>query len=298
LPTAIGLSNVSFGLPARELINAAFLAMAAGAGLSACIANPGSRHIREVVDCADMLLHKDLHAARFIAGYAGWTPQSAGTGVASGEAKPAAAKSLYDAVLHGDKENVLALLEAELVNGAQPFGLVQEKLIPAITEVGVRYERREYFLPQLIRSAETMQSAFARLKPLLEQERTGGARPVIVLATVEGDIHDIGKNIVALLLSNHGFEVVDAGKDVKAEEIVETASRHKAANIGLSALMTTTMVRMEDTVRLVKQRGLPARVMVGGAVLTAAYAQGIGADGYAADAVEAVRLAKSFVPDA
>jgi len=298
LPTLIGLSNVSFGLPARELINAAFLAMAAGAGLSACIANPGSRHIREMVDCADMLLHKDPHAARFIAGYADWTPQAAGTGLASGEVKAAAAESLYDAVLHGDKENVLALLEAELAHGATPFALVQEKLIPAITEVGVRYERREYFLPQLIRSAETMQSAFSRLKPLLEQERTGSSRPVIVLATVEGDIHDIGKNIVALLLSNHGFEVVDAGKDVKAEEIVETASRCKAAIIGLSALMTTTMVRMEDTVRLVKQRGLPVRVMVGGAVLTPAYAKSIGADGYAADAVEAVRLAKSFAPDA
>jgi 5-methyltetrahydrofolate--homocysteine methyltransferase len=211
--------------------------------------------------------------------------------------KPAGAASLYDAVLHGDKENVLVLLEAELANGAAPFGLVQEKLLPAIAEVGVRYERREYFLPQLIRSAETMQTAFAQLKPLLEQERTGPARPVVVLATVEGDIHDIGKNIVALLLSNHGFEVVDAGKDVKAEEIVETAYRCKAAIIGLSALMTTTMVRMEDTVRLLKERGLPIKVMVGGAVLTPSYAQSIGADGYAADAVEAVRLANSLVSE-
>ena len=295
LPTLIGLSNVSFGLPARELVNAAFLAMAAGAGVSACIANPGNRRIREMADCTDMLLHKDRHAARFIAGYADWTPQAAGTGLASREARPVAAQSLYDAVLHGDKENVLALLEAELAGGAAPFALVQEKLIPAITEVGARYERREYFLPQLIRSAETMQCAFTRLKPLLEQEGTGASRPVIVLATVEGDIHDIGKNIVALLLSNHGFEVVDAGKDVKAEEIVETACRCKAALIGLSALMTTTMVRMEDTVRLLKERGLPIRVMVGGAVLTPGYAKSIGADGYAVDAVEAVRLANALV---
>ena len=298
LPTIIGLSNVSFGLPARELVNAAFLAMAAGAGLSSCIANPGSRHIREAVDCADLLLNRDLHDERFIAGYADWTSQSAGTAVASGERKMAVATSLYAAVLNGDKENVLALLEAELADGAAPFALVQEKLIPAISEVGARYERREYFLPQLIRSAETMQSAFARIKPLLEQERTKVSRPVVVLATVEGDIHDIGKNIVALLLSNHGFEVVDAGKDVKAEDIVETACRHNAAIIGLSALMTTTMVRMEDTVLLLKKRGLPIRVMVGGAVLTEAYAKGIGADGYAADAVEAVRLANSLTPDA
>jgi 5-methyltetrahydrofolate--homocysteine methyltransferase len=297
LPTVIGLSNVSFGLPARELINAAFLAMAAGAGVSSCIANPGSPHIREMADCADMLLHKDLHAARFIAGYAGWTPQSAGTGSAYGETKPAAAINLYEAILHGDKENVLLLLEEELAAGAVPFALVQEKMIPAITEVGARYERREYFLPQLIRSAETMQSAFVRLRPLLEQNRTSASRPVIVLATVEGDIHDIGKNIVALLLSNHGFEVVDAGKDVKAEDIVETAYRCKASIIGLSALMTTTMVRMEDTVRLLKERGLPMKVMVGGAVLTPAYAKSIGADGYAADAVEAVRLAGSLIVD-
>jgi 5-methyltetrahydrofolate--homocysteine methyltransferase len=297
LPTVIGLSNVSFGLPARELINAAFLAMAAGAGVSACIANPGSRHIREVADCADMLLHKDPHAARFIAGYAAWNPQTAGSIAVSGEAKPAAAASLYEAVLRGDKESVIALLEAELADGAAPFALVRDRMIPAITEVGARYERREYFLPQLIRSAETMQKAFARLRPLLEHEQAGVSRPVIVLATVEGDIHDIGKNIVALLLSNHGFEVVDAGKDVKAEEIVETAYRCKAAIIGLSALMTTTMVRMEDTVQLLKKRGLPIKVIVGGAVLTPAYARSIGADGYAADAVEAVRLANSLSPD-
>jgi len=295
LPTIIGLSNVSFGLPARELINAAFLAMAAGAGVSSCIANPGNPHIREVVDCADLLLNKDRHATRFIAGYADWASQSSGTGVASGEAKPSSATSLHEAVLRGDKENVLTLLEAELADGAAPFALVQDTLIPAITEVGARYERREYFLPQLIRSAETMQTAFVRLKPLLEREPASASRPVIVLATVEGDIHDIGKNIVALLLSNHGFEVVDAGKDIKAEDIVETACRHKASIIGLSALMTTTMVRMEDTVQLLKQRGLPIKVMVGGAVLTPAYAKSIGADGYAADAVEAVRLANSLV---
>jgi 5-methyltetrahydrofolate--homocysteine methyltransferase len=242
-----------------------------------------------------MLLHKDVHAAQFIAGYARWTSQSAGPAAVSGEPALAAATSLYEAVLCGDRENVLTLLEAELANGAAPFALVQESMLPAIAEVGARYERREYFLPQLLRSAETMQSAFARLKPLLEQERTGASRPVVVLATVEGDIHDIGKNIVALMLSNHGFEVVDAGKDVKAEEIVATAYRHKASIIGLSALMTTTMVRMEDTVRLLKERGLPIRVMVGGAVLTPAYAKSIGADGYAADAVGAVRLANSLV---
>ncbi len=188
----------------------------------------------------------------------------------------------------------MAIVERELAAGAVPFELVQEKLIPAITEVGNRYERREYFLPQLIRSAETMQTAFAVLKPLLEATRENVKRPCIIMATVEGDIHDIGKNIVTLMLGNYGFDVVDLGKDVKAVDIVDAAEKHGASIIGLSALMTTTMVRMEDTVQLVKERGLNIRVIIGGAVVTAAFADAIGADGYSTDAVDAVRLAKSL----
>ncbi|EGY27242.1 B12 binding domain protein [Desulfovibrio sp. A2] len=186
-------------------------------------------------------------------------------------------------------------MDRALSEGADPFSLVQDKLIPGITEVGRRYERREYFLPQLIRSAETMQHAFRKLQPLLEAQRGQETRPVIIMATVEGDIHDIGKNIVTLMLGNHGFDVVDLGKDVKAADIVEAAERHGAGVIGLSALMTTTMVRMEDTVRLVRERGLPVKVMVGGAVVTPAFAEAIGADGYSADAVEAVRVAKELL---
>lgn len=140
-----------------------------------------------------------------------------------------------------------------------------------------------------------MQKAFATLKPLLEAQRGPEERPVIVLATVEGDIHDIGKNIVALLLGNHGFEVVDAGKDVKAADIIACAKQHKASIVGLSALMTTTMVRMEDTVKLVQQEKLPFKIMIGGAVVTQSFADAIGADGYSADAVSAVRLAKSLL---
>ena len=188
----------------------------------------------------------------------------------------------------GDRESVVGLVEKELEAGADPFELVRGRLIPAITEVGSKYERREYFLPQLLRSAETMQTAFARLKPLLEREADAEAQKTIVVATVEGDIHDIGKNIVSLMLGNHGF------KDVKAEAIVEAAVAHKADLIGLSALMTTTMVRMRDTVDLVKQRGLGVDVMVGGAVVTPAFAESIGAN-YSSDAVDAVRLAKSLI---
>ena len=186
-------------------------------------------------------------------------------------------------------------MEQELGKGADPFELVKGRLIPAITEVGARYERKEYFLPQLLRSAETMQAAFARVKPLLEKETCAEKRPVIVLATVEGDIHDIGKNIVALMLGNHGYEIVDLGKDVKAEAMIDAAVNNRASLIGLSALMTTTMPRMEDTIKLIKEQGLPCKVMVGGAVVTREYAESIGADGYAADAVEAVRLAGRLV---
>lgn len=296
LPTIIGLSNVSFGLPARDLLNATYFSMAVGAGLTACIGNPSNVRLREVLDTAEVLLGHDRNAENFIAGYAQWTA-GADSMVSKNADRPAQAVTLEDAVLRGNKESVTALVEAELAKGADPLALVQEKLIPAITEVGARYERREYFLPQLIRAAETMQKAFATLRPLLEAQRGAEKRPVIVLATVEGDIHDIGKNIVALLLGNHGFEVVDAGKDVKAADIIACAREHNASIVGLSALMTTTMVRMEDTVKLVREEHLPYKVIIGGAVVTQAFADSIGADGYSADAVSAVRLAKSLLSD-
>ncbi len=293
LPTTIGLSNVSFGLPARELLNATYMALCVGAGLSSCIGNPANARLGEVRDASNVLLNKDSNAAHFIHAYAGWT---AGEGsVVQGQQQVSLAASLYECVVQGDKENVLSFVQAELDGGMDAMALVQEKLIPAITEVGTKYEKREYFLPQLIRSAETMQKAFAHVKPILELQRGPEKRPVIVLATVEGDIHDIGKNIVALLLGNHGFDVFDAGKDVKAEEIVRFAEEKNADIIGLSALMTTTMVRMEDTIKLVQERQLPMKVIVGGAVVTQAFADSIGADGYSTDAVGAVRLAKSLI---
>ncbi len=293
LPTSIGLSNISFGLPARELVNTTFLAMAMGAGLCSCIANPSSGRLREAKAAGDVLMAHDRDAASFVNGYAAWTPGDGGAAEASAFAR-VSARTLEEAVILGDRESVVGLVEKELEAGADPFELVRGRLIPAITEVGSKYERREYFLPQLLRSAETMQTAFARLKPLLEREAQAEEQKVIVVATVEGDIHDIGKNIVSLMLGNHGFRVVDLGKDVKAEAIVEAAASHKADLIGLSALMTTTMVRMQDTVDLVKARGLNVDVMVGGAVVTPAFAESIGAN-YSSDAVDAVRLAKSLI---
>lgn len=295
LATTLGLSNISFGLPARALLNSTFLCMARGAGLSSCIANPSAPGLKEALDAMAALEGHDRDAENFISGYGTWRFTARGT--CPDPKKDADVKNLYDAVVSGDREGVVARVEQELASGANPFALVNEVLIPAINEVGSRYERKEYFLPQLIRSAETMRMAFAKLKPLLESAQAPGKKPVVVLATVEGDIHDIGKNIVSLMLGNHGFEIIDLGKDVPAATIVDEAERHKAQIIGLSALMTTTMPRMKDTVDLVRERGLPIRIMIGGAAVTPAFADAIGADAYCDDAVESVRVAQKFTGD-
>ncbi len=303
LPTVCGLSNISFGLPARELVNSTFLALAAGAGLSACIANPSSSRITEAVDATNLLFAHDEGAEAFIGKYAGWksgVPGATGSLGQPGQSGGASSRSavsctsIEQAVISGRRDSITALVQAALDAGDEPFSIVGERLIPAITEVGVKYERKEYFLPQLIRSAETMQTAFALLQPLLEKDVRSSHRPVVIMATVEGDIHDIGKNIVSLMLGNHGFEIVDLGKDVKATEIIDAARTHKASIIGLSALMTTTMVRMQDTVNLLQNNELSLPVMVGGAVVTDAFARSIGAH-YARDAVDAVRLAQELM---
>lgn len=300
LPTTAGLSNVSFGLPARELINGAFLTMAIGCGMNACIANPGSSRIREAIAASDLLAGKDVGAERFIGSYTGWKPSSGAApagqeapGTTAGTPGKSGALSLRDAVILGRKEDIIPLVRAALENGRDPFVLVSEDLVPAITEVGEKYERKEYFLPQLIRSAETMQTAFGVVRPLLEKDDRAGKKTVILTATVEGDIHDIGKNIVNLMLGNHGFEVVDLGKDVPAVKIVAEALARNASAIGLSALMTTTMVRMEDTVKLLREKDANIPVMVGGAVVTPDFAAKIGAH-YSSDAVDAVRIAREL----
>ncbi|MCC8194366.1 MAG: homocysteine S-methyltransferase family protein [Deltaproteobacteria bacterium] len=294
LPTTAGLSNVSFGLPARELVNAGFLGMSAGAGLNACIANPGNGRIREAVAVSDLLAGRDVAAERFIDTYTGWKPGDSSVVSAKGDGpKPGEALSLFEAVVLGRKEEIAGMVTAALDAGRDPFALVAEDLIPAITEVGAKYERKEYFLPQLIRSAETMQTAFAVVRPLLEKDARSEEKTVVLTATVEGDIHDIGKNIVNLMLRNHGFDVIDLGKDVPAAEIVKAARCEKAAVIGLSALMTTTMVRMGETVEMLQREGLSVPVMVGGAVVTPSFAESIGAH-YSSDAVDAVRVARQL----
>jgi 5-methyltetrahydrofolate--homocysteine methyltransferase len=294
LPTTIGLSNISFGLPARELLNSTFLSLSMGAGLCSFISNPNSARIQESLHAAEVLLGRDPQAARYIDKFSGWVG-GGGVQAAASQAAPSGAQSMppvQAAVVKGDKDSVVSLVEAELDNGVSAMDIVNDLLIPGILVVGDKYESKEYFLPQLLQSAETMQTAFQRLKPLLEEDGGGGARPVVIMATVEGDIHDIGKNIVCLMLKNYGFEVVDLGKDVPADKIVDAAEQHDAALIGLSALMTTTMVRMEDTVKLVAERNLAAKVIIGGAVVTEKFCNAIGAHGWSTDAVAAVKLAQ------
>lgn len=173
--------------------------------------------------------------------------------------------------------------------------MLNQVLLPAINQVGELFDKGKYFLPQLIASAEAMKTSIEILEPLLLQETEGQDKPVVVIATVEGDIHDIGKNLVALMLKNHGFQVIDLGKDVPKEEIVRAAKENNARIIALSALMTTTMQRMKEVIVYARQQGVDAKIMVGGAVITRDYAEQIGADGYSADAAEAVKIAKSLV---
>lgn len=298
LPTTIGLSNISFGLPARELLNSTFLSISQMSGLCSFIANPNSARLQESLHATEVLLGRDPQAERYIGKFSDWTSGQSGAAApsSSGASKDTEGMPpVQAAVIKGDKDGIVELVEAELAADMAAMEIVNDLLIPGILAVGDKYERKEYFLPQLLQSAETMQVAFGRLQPLLEAEDTSGPKPVVVMATVEGDIHDIGKNIVCLMLKNYGFDVVDLGKDVPAEKIVDAAQEHEASIIGLSALMTTTMVRMEDTVKLVKDRGMTTKVIIGGAVVTEKFCTAINADGWSTDAVKAVKLAQSLV---
>ncbi|WP_027178998.1 homocysteine S-methyltransferase family protein [Maridesulfovibrio bastinii] len=297
LPTVLGLSNVSFGLPARELLNSTFLTLCQGQGLCAFISNPNSARLRESLYSAEVLLARDKQAENFIDMYSEWSPAAPSStgGTKGGEGKKSGAETMFEAVVKGERGLIEDMVRKALDEDRDPFDIVNGELIPAIMEVGEKYERKEYFLPQLLQSAETLQKGFEILKPLLEKSGKQKEKDVIVMATVEGDIHDIGKNIVCLMLRNHGFEVVDLGKDVPAETIVKTAIEKNARIIGLSALMTTTMVRMEDTVNLLQEKGLDIKVMIGGAVITEGFCKAIGADGWSTDAVAAVKLAKTLV---
>jgi 5-methyltetrahydrofolate--homocysteine methyltransferase len=288
--TLCGLSNVSFGLPARESINPVFLAMAVSRGLTAAIANPGSELLMDTVYSCNALTARDRNLSSYVERFSG-----SSEGKVTGTPALSPEKLVYESVVRGWDDRIESAIIKSVESGIEPQKIVDESLVPAITLVGDKYERKEYFLPQLIMSADTMRKGFAVLEPLLAKTTGIKREGKIVIATVKGDIHDIGKNIVALMLRNYGFEVIDLGKDVPAEKIINSAVEVKADIVALSALMTTTMTEMRAVIDLSRSRGLKVKFMIGGAVVDRRYAGEIGADGYAGDAMEAVKLAKSLV---
>ncbi len=289
LQTVLGVSNISFGLPNRPLINRSFLSMALTNGLTLPIMNPMAEGMMDTVRAYRMLAGYDENCTNFIAAY-----QNAGT---TAPAAPAAQNdnlTLEGAVIHGLRQDAARLTQAALEQHA-PLAIVNDMLIPALDAVGADYESGKVFLPQLIQAATAAQSAFGVIKQhMLSQENGSQAdKGKIVIATVQGDVHDIGKNIVRLLLENYGYDVIDLGKDVPPQKIVDTAIANQVKLVGLSALMTTTVGAMEETIRLLHQQYPDCRTVVGGAVLTGDYAETIGADCYAKDAKATVDYAKT-----
>ncbi|MBE6595387.1 MAG: homocysteine methyltransferase [Ruminococcaceae bacterium] len=292
--TSLGVSNVSFGLPARDAVNSTYFAMALSAGLSAAIMNPHSTEMMKTYHAYRALAGLDENCSGFIA-FSETLPvaQTAVSVPVTHKTVSENASRLQEAVVKGLRERAAALT-AELIKTEPPLSLVERELIPALNEVGVGFEEKRVFLPQLLMSAEAAKAAFEVIKSAVSggTQRNG---KTVILATVKGDIHDIGKNIVRLLLENYGFSVVDLGKDVSPEEIAREAVRLHAPLVGLSALMTTTVPAMAETIALLRTEAPWCRVMVGGAVLTQEYADSIGADRYAHDAMGAVRYAEELL---
>jgi 5-methyltetrahydrofolate--homocysteine methyltransferase len=293
LSTVLGVSNISFGLPQRPLISSAFFAMAMAAGLDAAIINPKDKAMMDAWRSAMVLLNRDHQAAAYIEAYRGEQASAATSAPVSG--LPLSIRErLSRAVIDGDRDGIVPLVEEALASGLGPMQVSSEGFLPGLEEVGRRFEKNIFFLPQVMQSADTMQAGFARLK----QEMKGQAFDSlgrILMATVEGDIHDIGKNIVCTLLENHGFQVFDIGKNVSAATIIAKAREHAVDAVGLSALMTTTMSEMDNVIKKLRAAGIKTFTMVGGAVVTQEYADRIGADLYARDAMEAVAKIKRLL---
>lgn len=310
LATICGLSNISFGLPERGFVNTTFLTMAIQAGLTMAIANPSQDLLVSCAFASDLLLNKDGADLRYIQ----LMDAVKAKREASGE-KPAESPGihinatvrkqdggsvtvtdkLYADVLKGNGRSIVEDTKKALNEGHEAKELLDNVLLPAINEVGELFDKGKYFLPQLIASAEAMKTSIEYLEPLLDTGQSDQEMPTVVIATVEGDIHDIGKNLVALMLKNYGFKVIDLGKDVPKEKIIEAAREHHAQVIALSALMTTTMQQMRHVIKYAKECEVPAKIIVGGAVITQEYADEIGADGYSKDAADAVKLTQRIL---
>lgn len=297
LPTICGLSNISFGMPQRIFVNTAFLNVALSKGLTMAIANPSQELLMYTALATDLLLGKEGASERYL----GTVPTTAMKMVGSkdvkvdSQTKEEAHHPIFDCVVKGDKESIIREVKKEVEAGEEPSAVIEKYLIPGINQVGEYYDNKKYFLPQLIAGANAMKEAMEYLEPLLLAGKKDEAKATVVIATVEGDIHDIGKNLVVLMLKNYGYRVFDMGKDVPAESIVNKAIEENAQIIGLSALMTTTMMRMKDVVDLAKEKGCQAKIIIGGACIAESFAEEIGADGYSKDASECVKLVDSLI---
>ena len=301
--TVLGVSNISFGLPCRTYLNTTFLTMAMYAGLDLAIMNPSSEEMMAAVYAYNVLTNRDKQSTKYIDRFADRVPASTALAQAA-KAAPAASAAeteltgpyaaLMKAVEKGLKGDAAAHTRALLAE-KQPLEVVDEALIPALDIVGAKYEKGTLFLPQLLQAASAAQSAFEEIKTAIAQKGEGSAsKGRIVLATVKGDVHDIGKNIVRVILENYGFEVLDLGRDVPVETVVDTVREKDVHLVGLSALMTTTLKSMEETIAALHAAQLDCKIMVGGAVLTPEYAEKIGADWYAKDAKRSADIAKEF----
>ena len=301
--TVLGVSNISFGLPCRTYLNTTFLTMAMYAGLDLAIMNPSSEEMMAAVYAYNVLTNRDKQSTKYIERFADRVPASTALAQA---AKTAPAASAAEAELTGPYAALMKAVEKGLKGDAaahtrallaekQPLEVVDEALIPALDIVGAKYEKGTLFLPQLLQAASAAQSAFEEIKTAIAQKGEGSAsKGRIVLATVKGDVHDIGKNIVRVILENYGFEVLDLGRDVPVETVVDTVREKDVHLVGLSALMTTTLKSMEETIAALHAAKLDCKIMVGGAVLTPEYAEKIGADWYAKDAKRSADIAKEF----
>ena len=301
--TVLGVSNISFGLPCRTYLNTTFLTMAMYAGLDLAIMNPSSEEMMAAVYAYNVLTNRDKQSTKYIERFADRVPASTALAQA---AKAVPAASAAEAELTGPYAALMKAVEKGLKGDAaahtrtllaekQPLEVVDEALIPVLDIVGAKYEKGTLFLPQLLQAASAAQSAFEEIKTAIAQKGEGSAsKGRIVLATVKGDVHDIGKNIVRVILENYGFEVLDLGRDVPVETVVDTVREKDVHLVGLSALMTTTLKSMEETIAALRAAKLDCKIMVGGAVLTPEYAEKIGADWYAKDAKRSADIAKEF----
>ncbi|MBY6950574.1 homocysteine S-methyltransferase family protein [Clostridium botulinum] len=286
--TILGVSNISFGLPNRELINKTFLAMSLQSGLDLPILNPNNKEMINIINAFKVLNNEDIGATNYIDMYGNETSNSKEVKIQRDNL------TLKEIVIKGIKEEAYSKTK-ELLKDRNELSIINEELIPALDEVGEKYEKGIIFLPQLIQSAETVKKAFTAIKEKLREDNSPKInKGKILLATVKGDIHDIGKNIVKVILENYGFDIIDLGKDVEADKIVEEVKKNNIKLVGLSALMTTTVNSMKDTIKALKESGIDCKVFVGGAVLNKEYAEMINADYYAKDAKEAVDIAKEF----